>query len=251
MKSASPSPRIVADERGFTLIELLVTMLTATVVAGALFAVLNFSTTETAALSDKVQADQLGRIAMTRIVNELHSACISPSFTPIQTTSSGSTLIFINAYSKSALIEQPEAEWHEVVWNEAGRTLTDLHTKSNAGSWPNFTFPATRTSSLLANNITQNESGGKKIPIFQYYSYATETESGETIPTTTLNSKPLSGSKLTEGEADEAASVLVSFNAAPTNGKTAFNRSLNLSAQTTFAYSVPNSETPIHDAPCQ
>ncbi|HEX5853878.1 MAG TPA: prepilin-type N-terminal cleavage/methylation domain-containing protein [Solirubrobacteraceae bacterium] len=249
MEPISPLPRPHADEQGFTLIELLVTMLTATVVAGALFAVLNLSTTQTAALSDKVQADQLGRIAMTRIVNALHSACIAPAFTPIQENSTGSKLIFITAYSEKALI--PEAELHEITWSETLHTLTDSHIKSTGGAWPDFTFPETRKSTPLAQNITQNESGGKKLPIFRYYSYATETTTGEAIPTTTLNSEPLPGTKLSVGEAEEAASVLVSFNAAPTNGKTTFNRSVNLSAQTTFAYSVPNSETPIHDAPCQ
>ena len=255
MQAIAPTPSCrLADEHGFTLIELLVTMVTATVVAGALFAVLNFSTTETSTLSDKIQADQLGRIAMTRIVDELHSACISASFKPIQTNSSGSTLIFENVYSKNAAPEQSEAEWHEIVWSESAHTLTDNHVKANGGSYPNFTYPATLTSTPIASNITQNEeSGGKKVPIFQYYSYAEETASGEALPTTSLNTTALPGTKtkLSAKEAEEAASVLISFNAAATDGKTTLNRSLNLSTQTTFAYSVPNSETPINDAPCQ
>ncbi len=250
MEAFSPSARRLADEQGFTLIELLVTMVTATVVAGALFAVLNFSTTETSTLSDKVQADQLGRVAMTRIVDELHSACISPSFSPIQPNSSGSLLIFENVYSRNAAPGQSEAEWHEIVWSESAHTLTDNHVKANGGSYPNFTYPATRTSSLLANNITQIDS---KTPIFQYYSYAEETASGEALPTSSLNTTALAGTstKLSKAEAEQAASVLVSFKAAATNGKTTLNRSLDLSTQTTFSYSVPNSETPINDWPCQ
>jgi Tfp pilus assembly protein PilV len=62
MKSPQPTLSTLArSQHGYSLIELLVAMLSATVVAGALFAVLSFSTRETTTLADKVQADQLGR----------------------------------------------------------------------------------------------------------------------------------------------------------------------------------------------
>ncbi len=240
-----PPLSLARDAQGFSLIELLVAMLSATIVAGALFAVLNFSTKETAALSDKVQADQTGRTAMTKIVDELHSACIKPQFTPIREKSSETELRFITAFSAKA--EIPEAELHEIVWNGAKRTLTDKHAKAPVET---LAFGAT-TETLIASNVSQNEVGGEKIPIFQYFSYAEETTSGEALPVSTLNTEALKGASLSKEQATEAASVLISFNTAPASGKTTLNRSLQLSSQVTFAFSVPDSETPIHDAPCQ
>jgi prepilin-type N-terminal cleavage/methylation domain-containing protein len=253
-----PPPLSLADEQGFSLIELLVAMVTATVVAGALFAVLNFSTTMTASLSDKVQSDQLGRTAMTKIVDELHSACLTTSFIPIQINSSETNLRFIAAYSGEAEIKQ--AEMHEIVWNKATGTLIDYHEKNTGGgSLGSFTYPepskapTKENTSLLATNVTNIVEGETTVPIFQYFSYATETTESEKAPVSTLETKTLPGTKagLSLAEAATAASVLISFNAIPADGKTTRNRSANFSNQVTFAFSVPNAETPIHDAPCQ
>lgn len=248
---------LASDEQGFSLIELLVAMVTATVVAGALFAVLNFSTTETATLSDKIQADQLGRIAMNKITDELHSACLAPSYQPVQKESTETKLRFITAYTEEAEIKQ--AEIHEIVWNKATATLTDYHEKNTGGTSPGtFTFPepsktpTKENTSVLATQVTETEA---KAPIFQYFNYAEETSEGEKAAVSTLSTTPLPGAKTAPGlnvtEAGEAASVMVSYNAAAADGKTTRNRSTNFTSQTTFAFSVPNSETPINDAPCQ
>jgi type II secretory pathway pseudopilin PulG len=242
MKSLPPLS-LARETQGFSLIELLVAMLSATVIAGALFAVLNFSTKETAALSDKVQADETGRTAMTKIVDELHSACVVPKFTPILEKSSQTNLRFIAGYSEKPSVT--EVERHEIIWNKPNRTLTDVHTKG-VGENGEYTFTEPSKETLIAANVSQNE----ETPIFQYFKYAEETASGEAIPVTTISSVPLTVPLSEKGE-QEAASVLISFNTAPANGKTTFNRSLQLSSQVTFAFSVPNSETPIHDAPCQ
>jgi hypothetical protein len=252
-----PAPSFAPGEHGFSLIELLVAMLSSTVVAGALFAVLNFSTTVSATISDKVQADQLGRTAMTRITDELHSACLEPSYKPIQKGSTETNLRFINAYSEQPEIK--EAEVHEIVWSKATSQLIDYHAKNNGGTSPSeFTFPepikeAKPQFTVLASNVTPIVVEGKEVPIFQYFKYAEETTESETAAVSTLSTTPLSGAKagLTAGEAGEAASVLISFNAAAPSGKTTRNRSTNFTNQVTFAFSVPDSETPIHDSPCQ
>lgn len=236
-----------SDDRGTTLIELMVAMMAGLIVIGALFAILEVSLRQSTNLVDKVQADQTGRIAMTKIVDELHSACIAPRFTPIQPNSNSTKLIFRSSYSSAA--EITSAEEHRIIYNSAANTLTDEIYKSEGGSWPNFTYPAKATSSvLLANNVSAVKSGGK---IFTYYKYAEKATEGSEKPLTTLEGDE-SGGTLSEKEAALAAAVQVEFNQATPDGNSpSVKRSVNLSNQVTFSFSVPNSETPILDEPCQ
>ena len=63
-----PSPLTPSAEQGFTLVELLVGMLASTVVLFALYAILNFTLNQETRISEVVQANQIGRTAMTKIV---------------------------------------------------------------------------------------------------------------------------------------------------------------------------------------
>jgi prepilin-type N-terminal cleavage/methylation domain-containing protein len=242
------------DEHGFTLIELLVAMVAGVAVTGALFSTLDVSLHQTARLNDKVQVDQLGRTAMTRIVDQLHSSCLSYAFTPIQAESTNTTLIFVDAYSEEALIGS--AIKHEIIWNEELKTLTDKAYKSNGGSWPKFTFSATATPSTgtrIGENISPVTFVKGKPIIFEYFKYSTEATSSEHTPLSALNAS-LTGEKLSAKEAEEAASVSISFTQSPTDGYSSskgLDRNGNFTNQVTLAFSVPNNETPIHDAPCQ
>lgn len=244
--------RIARDTRGFSLIETLVAMITGVIVTGALFAILEVSMTQSARLTDVAQATQLGRTAMTRIVDELHSTCISSGFTPVQENSNENELIFRQGYSEKA--EIPSVRQDKIVWNKATGTLTDNIYMSNGGSWPTFTFPASPTSSVrIGEHISQNEveGGGKMEPIFQYYKYSTKSSTIPTAPSSTLNEKaPLAGT-LKSAEAAEVASVVVSFKAAPNDNKATLGRGVGLSSQVTFAFSAPSSEAPIEAAPCE
>lgn len=273
-KLPTTTPRF-GDDRGFTLIELLVSMLAAVVVTGALFAILEVSLHQTSLISDKVQANQLGRTSMTRIIDELHSACISPGFTPIQEGSSPTELIFKNAYSSEAVIlnaKEAEAKIagtgifeHQIIWNSSAKTLTDYVYKSESGEGAEAKFPALDYNSTtheaanahpakgvrIASNVTETEVKGalEPVPIFAYYKYNTESASTSTTGVTTLT--PLKSTALTKGEAEEAASVVVSFRQAPFDGKTEHDRYIDLSNQVTLSFSVPNAETPVNASPCE
>jgi type II secretory pathway pseudopilin PulG len=283
MLSHKPTTSIpgISNDHGFTMIELLVAMLTAIVVTGALFAILEISLSQTTLITDKVQANQLGRTAMTRIVDELHSSCLAPGFTPIQEKSSETELIFKNAYSSEAVIPNVKeakiagtgAFEHQIVWNSSAKALTDYIYKSTSGEGSEAKFPALDYSSatreaknaepakgfLLASNVTQTEvknSKGEteKVPIFQYYKYAKESSSSSSTPDGTLvpipsTSLPLKAEK--ENSAEETSSVLVSFREAPSDGKAEHNQYIDLSNQVTLALSAPNAETPIVDSPCE
>jgi hypothetical protein len=267
----------VRDDCGLTLIELLVSMLMATIVIGALFTILEISTKQTTLISDRVQTNQLGRTAMTRIVDELHSACLAASFSPIQEKSSENELIFKNAYSSEAVIPNAKeakttgtgAFEHQIVWSPSAKTLTDYTYKSTSGEGSEFKFPeitnnhsnATPTTGvLLASNVTQTGT----TPIFQYYPYNKESTSSSTTPDGTLTPSPISSTYLPlkaeketglpvekENSANQVASVLISFRQAPTDGKVERDQYADFSNQVTLALSAPNAETPIQDSPCE
>lgn len=244
----------LGDERGFTLIELLVSMIAGVAVTGALFSILDVSLHQTSRLSDKVQVDQTGRLTMTNIVDELHSSCLSYGFVPVQVGSTGSTLVFVNAYSKESVIAS--ATKHEIIWNEKAETITDKAYASNGGSWPSFTFSSTASPASgvrIASNVSQASEKGKTVPIFRYYSYAQAAESTAETPLGAIKTSPLTETELSKSTAS-VSSVKIAFTQAPSDGFPAKNgqsRNADFSAQTTLAFSVPNAEVPIHDAPCQ
>jgi Tfp pilus assembly protein PilW len=253
---ASPSPTtrpLTSDEHGFTLIELVVAMATGMMVCLALFAILDFSTRQETRIADAAQANQLGRTAMTKIVDELHSACIAPEFTPILEKSSETELWFINSYSSEAVISQ--ASEHKVVWS--GEKLVDYTYPSVSGSWPHFTYATVASPSggvVLGTKITQSESGGKKIPIFQYYSYSTKYTSGTEAGVSMLNTEALKTS-LTNVTAPTAAAVAINFSTAPSETNATIHDFSNLNAASsdlvTLAFSAPHSESTTVDGPCQ
>jgi Tfp pilus assembly protein PilW len=247
-------------EEGATLIEVLVTVSSGTVVLLALVAVLLFSTRQQTHLADVAQATQLGRQTMTKIADELHSACIAPSFTPIRQKSGGSELRFISAPSEEAVISKTAINEHRIVWNEKAETLTDeVYPATKEETWPAFTYASTPSKMvLIGSHIGQMESSGKKLPIFQYYGYSLEPSESSTAGVSTLSTTPLiSGAEtLNEEKAAKAASVLISFS----TGSTASTTSLGglgkdvsepQQTQVTLSFSVPPSELENLDAPCQ
>jgi prepilin-type N-terminal cleavage/methylation domain-containing protein len=244
----------LSDEQGFTLIEMLVAMVAGVAVTGALFSILDVALHQTSRMTDKVQVDQNGRIAMTKIVDELHSSCLSYGFVPIQSGSSGSTLAFVNAYSKESVI--PSATKHEIIWSSSAETLTDKSYASTGGSWPSFTFSGTATpvnGVRIANNISQGVEAGKTVPIFRYYAYAQSAESTSETPLGAIKSTAMTETELAKSTAT-VSSVKIVFTQAPSDGYPATSgqsRNAQFTSQSTLAFSVPNSEVPIHDAPCQ
>jgi Tfp pilus assembly protein PilW len=253
-------PRVVlpiaSDERGYSLVEMLVAIVTGLVVTMALFAVLTVSTRQSARITNVTQATQLGRLAMTKIVDELHSACLAPGFTPILEESDATHLRFINSYSEEAVISK--AYKHKIEWVKEGAketgTLTDFSYPSNGGNWPNFTFAVAASPAggvLIASGVKQS----KATPIFQYYNYALESSEGAEAGVSTLNTAPLA-TPLTKETAPTAASVLITFNTAPTEntkplGASGERTNVDLSSQVTLAFTAPVSNGEGVDSPCQ
>jgi Tfp pilus assembly protein PilV len=249
--NARPTP---CGEDGFTLIELLVAMLCAMVVTGALFLILQVALHQTARVTGRTEATQLGRTTMTRIVDELHSSCIGKAVTPIRARSTATNLWFIAGVGTQAV--PTEVYEHKISYSASEHSLTDETWASTGGIWPTLTFPETATMPTPAKKTRigeyiypTNESGGKPV-IFQYYSYATSTNTANAVSTLNTEAlKPETGEEL-GGNATKAAAVRIAFTASAPYYKQ-YNPTIELSSQVTFAFSVPSAETPIVAVPCE
>jgi type II secretory pathway pseudopilin PulG len=220
-----PSPLTPSGEQGFSLIELLVAMLASIVVVIALYTIINFTLNQEVRTNEIVQADQVGRTAMSGIVEELHSSCTGVA--PIQKPSSEPTLPltksgplsmwFISAYgdTESGAATLPEVTEHDILWtsNETSNTskqlgtLTDYAFKSE-GEYPAWKFPSLKTSNaakvtILAKDVIPNEINSVST-IFQYYKY----ENGALV-TDNLS---------TAEEVEHVAKVTIGFSQASTGG---------------------------------
>jgi len=237
----------LGDVAGFTLIEMIVAMLCGIIITGALFAILEVSLRQTQRTTGRVQATQLGRSAMTRVVDELHSACIAKEFKPIQEKSSENELIFISGTGEEAVLTK--AYKHKISFSSSEGLLTEETWASSGGEWPNFEFKSTPTKTRVGEFISQSGS----TPIFQYYNYAEKSGSSSTSAVSTLSTTPLeakSGSGLTATHAEETAGVLITFTAGAPEGKQ-YKPTVELNDQVTLAFSAPSAETPIKAAPCE
>jgi len=247
------------SEHGFTLVETLMAMVLGVIVTGALFAILEVSLHQSARISDRAQATQMGRTTMTKMVDELHTACIAPRFTPVQEKSGESTLIFRGGVGREAVLAK--GYQHELVFTAAKGgtpgTLVDKTYQSNGGEWPNFTFPSSPTSTVKIGEYiyptpkalkpTENE------PVFKYFAYSTTTtsESGKPISTLKEVGFKTAGETLTAAQAKTVAAVQITYTAGAVDGNTALNRSVEMSNLVNFSFSVPTAETPIEASPCE
>ncbi|HEY3865923.1 MAG TPA: hypothetical protein VGL54_07560 [Solirubrobacteraceae bacterium] len=212
---------------------MLIAMLASIVVVIALYSIINFTLNQEVRTNEIVQADQVGRTAMSGIIEELHSSCtgVAPIQQPIGTLASPLeksgplSMWFISAYgdTESGAATLPEVTEHEIVWtsNEPSNTskklgtLTDYAFKSESTSKPpEWKFPSSLTVAeakktpnkvtVLAKDVIPNEIN--TVPtIFQYYKY----KNGALVTTTPSTSA---------AEAEDVAKVTIGFSQASTGG---------------------------------
>jgi hypothetical protein len=244
------SNEIVAfgDAAGFMLIETLVAMISAIVVTGALFAILIVSLHQTSRITGRVQATQLGRTTMTRMVDELHSACIAREFTPIQSKSSETELIFISGVGTEAVLSK--AFLHKIAYSKTEGMLVETTIASSSGEWPNFEYKSTPTTRRIGEYISQSKNSEGAIPVFQYYKYAESTNTTNAVTTLSTTPIKLEAGGLTATQSKEAAAVQINYTAGAPEGKQ-YKPTIELSDQVTLAFTAPSAETPIVAKPCE
>ena len=235
-------------------------MVTGVIVTGALFGILEFSAEQTARGSEVAQATQVGRSAMTHIVDELHSACLSSGFSPVKAGSNETKLVFVNGYFPEAINEKTQPEYDfvrkdTIEYNSAKGQLSDATALASgeAEASGEYSWKAA-TTALLAEKVSQAEVSGEKQPVFSYEKYATKSAaaSGEAASTLT----PM---KLSEVEAHpaEVAAVRISFRTSYYHKEIRLSEanekgtSVDQTTLTTFALGAPNSEATITAGPCE
>ncbi len=236
-----PSSLSLRDERGLSLVELLVSMTAGAIVIAGIVALFGVSLGQSALIRDRVQADRLGRTALNKILNELHSSCTGFGSTAIQAPSTTPTsplaatgplnLWFLTAYGSESSGEAAikSVTEHDLVWTSTGASntgqalgkLTDYSWKSTGGEPPNsaWTFnsvlsTATATGArVVATNVIPAETS----TIFRYFKYdttATDAAYGELVPLATSELPP------TTVTAAQIAKVTIAYTQAPEHGDT-------------------------------
>jgi len=220
------------DQRGFTLVELLVATMTGLIVSFAAFAILDVSLSQSTRVADRVSADQRGRLAMEKIMLELHSSCVASEVTPVEPKSEANKLRIISKTGAEAAFST--VELHEISFTEPepgkGKLTDTSYTNTGEKPAPNWAFSATptRTQTLLTG-VTKSGS----TPIFQYFKYE-----GSKLSTTALPGE------LNETTAGEVAAITVSFTTAPesrTVGKIEGDRTVDLTDTAVLRFSPASS----------
>jgi len=154
------------DERGFTIVELMITTAVGIGLMLSVFTVIDIAMNNSASVAARVDANQRARPVMTRLMDELHSACLAANSAPIL---EGSTDNSISFHHQTGSAVSPVPEKHVVTLT--GDTLTQTEYPSNGGTAPNWTFSPTPTSTrqLLAGVGQAVLDPGGTVPVFRYY----------------------------------------------------------------------------------
>jgi Tfp pilus assembly protein PilW len=227
------------SERGFTLVELLVAMASGVIVGGALLAVIVIAQHQETIITDRTQADQIGRGSLERIQEELHSSCVGGSQIPMQKpegiltgleTTNGKNLWFVSTYgvANSGEAVLKEGRLHDINWTETGVSkgvkvgrLTDywFNNELNGFNYPpaepwKFSSTLSTTTAekhVLATNVIPPEEG---TTVFHYYKY--DTTAGDSTygePVIPLTSAELSS--MSESVRRNIAKIKIEYQQAP------------------------------------
>ncbi len=137
---------LIRDESGMTLVELLVATAAGVIVMAGITMAMIVTMRETNRVASHVDANQRARITMTKIIDQLHSACVAPQIAPVQEDSTGTMLSFLHQ-SGSAVSATPVLSRVSLV----GTTLPQSDYPVSGGAAPNWTFSetASKTSELM------------------------------------------------------------------------------------------------------
>jgi Tfp pilus assembly protein PilW len=243
------------DERGFTLLELLVATVAGIVVTAAMGAIVVVAVHFTSSTTDRVDANQEGRVAMTKITQALQSSCVSAGVPPIQPNSDANDLIFL-----SALSDAPSIYPNLLTVQLSGGALTmltDANVGSTGGTGATGSTGATGTTAVDGWTVTSTPTisftllqhasnavvSGTTVPVFQYFTY------NSTTGTISNNVTPGSGQTLGANAAN-VVEVVISYQALPTDNWNAGGRPANISDSVVLRLTPASASGATGYAPC-
>jgi prepilin-type N-terminal cleavage/methylation domain-containing protein len=231
--SPSDAPPIhLPSEHGFTLVEVLVAMVIGMIVSLGAFSLLEFTTSDVSRVTARAHVDQTGRIALQKIMLQLHSACVAVTINPIWPKSNENTIKFVSETSPLNSKSEPisslsTVKLHEITYNNAEGTLTEK-SRPSSGTTPEFTFNEHESTEPTAHTLLTGVSQTKVVnetthvtetlPIFRYYRYYVSSDSkiklGE-AKLGELDTTEMSKVQLEKEEAEKVAKITVSFTLSP------------------------------------
>jgi prepilin-type N-terminal cleavage/methylation domain-containing protein len=243
------SPRA---EHGFSMIELLVAMAAAAVVIAALVTILQVTYGQETRTTDHTQANQIGRTAMSKVIEELHSSCTG--IAPIRQgaavpeyglgTTGPLNLWFISVYGSptSGAASLEGATEHDINWTKTGTsntgemlgTLTDYEFAGSGNipaEWSFSTSKANMKKKILAKNVIPSNGAST---IFRLYHYST--------------GKFVSEAPASAEAAEKVTKVTIGFTQAPEDGDTRFGRPVSLGDAVVFRLDPTESSS---EGPCE
>ena len=241
--------RLRHDERGFTLIELLVATIMGVVVAGAAMAILIISYSLSSQNNDRIDANQQGRLALTRITQALGSSCVAASTPPILSANvAGGASNSSQVTFYSSLTDGPVVTPNEVTIALTGGALM-MYTYpyvTTGGSYANsgqtsWTWSTTPTSFTLLPYATTATIGGSTQPVFEYWDY----NSSDALQAISIGS-----GSLTSAEASTVAAVTINFKALPSDDYTADDRGVNYTDTVALRLTPVSSDASASTTPC-
>jgi Tfp pilus assembly protein PilW len=247
------SDRVLADQRGLGLPELLIGILMGTLVIFAaltLFQVVNRDSARTAA---RVEANQKARIAMSRIMNELRSACLSRASVPILSGANGNvsspTQLTFQYRTGSDVVPIPEKR--VITWTASANdpnlgTLTENRyratttTPNSQGVYSFVTTPEGYRPAAVTGVQRQATVGSQTVPIFRYYTYVNGA-------LTELNATP----QLSSTDAARTVQVVVTLGVGSNQNPAADdNNATSISDTALLRFAPPSETTTLVNQPC-
>lgn len=232
------TPPSLGDERGTTMVELLVGMAMGTIVLIGLSMTIIVVLHGTSRVDARVEATDNARTMVTRITEELHSACISPQIAPVRSGSTPTKLVFWRAAAGQANAVQPIPVKTTIAYDADG-TLTQTDYAMTGGTSPEWQFePETAgTTRTLLTDVGPPENS---TAVFTYYRY----EDGSPVK--------VAKAELGTAEAAETITVAIALRAAPKSSPVA-DRSAAATVQdsATMRLTPPPYDENASALPCQ
>jgi prepilin-type N-terminal cleavage/methylation domain-containing protein len=235
-------------EHGFTMIELVIAMALTVVISAAAFSFLEFATGDATRITERVHIDQTARVALERIMLELHSACVAPSIVPIKEKSTENVLKFVSESGKESTFSTVHE--HELIFTEPTAskrgTLVEKTYVSTGGTSPNYTFSTTPSSTtLLVTGVEKSE----KTPVFQYFRYYKDGDPEAVYGQ--IDPNRISQASLSKEASEGVAKVTLTFTVAPEGKELAtFNHDRPVALEDSAVFRLAPASESSDNVPC-